>query len=84
MTWVTGAAAVRAMTGLAGQYAAVDPFLTGRENLELVAGLRHLPRGEYRRDVGVLLERLRLDGAAGRLVRTYSGGCAVGLTWPRR
>jgi ABC-2 type transport system ATP-binding protein len=40
---VTGAAAVRAMIGLADQYAAVDPFLTGRENLELVAELRHLP-----------------------------------------
>ena len=38
---VTGAAAVRAMIGLAGQYAAVDPS-TGRENLELVAKLRHL------------------------------------------
>jgi ABC-type multidrug transport system ATPase subunit len=68
------AAAVRALIGLAGQYVAVDPFLTGRENLELVAELRHLPRGEYRRDVQRLLERLGLTGAAGRLVRTYSGG----------
>jgi ABC-2 type transport system ATP-binding protein len=71
---VTAAAAVRAMIGLAGQYAAVDPFLTGRENLELVAGLRHLPRGEHRHHVDVLLERLGLAGAAGRLARTYSGG----------
>jgi daunorubicin resistance ABC transporter ATP-binding subunit len=71
---VTSAAAVRAMIGLAGQYAAVDPFLTGRENLELVAELRHLPPGQYRRDVGLLLERLGLAGAAGRLVRAYSGG----------
>jgi ABC transporter DrrB family efflux protein len=71
---VTSAAAVRAMIGLAGQYAAVDPFLTGRENLELVAGLRHLLRGELRRQVDVLLERLELERAAGRLVRTYSGG----------
>jgi ABC-2 type transport system ATP-binding protein len=71
---VTGAAAVRAMTGLAGQYAAVDPFLTGRENLELVAELRHLPPRESRRAAGLLLERLGLTEAAGRLVRTYSGG----------
>ena len=71
---VTEAAAVRAMIGLAGQYAAVDPFLTGRENLELVGELRHLPAGQCRRDAGRLLERLGLSGAAGRLVRTYSGG----------
>jgi daunorubicin resistance ABC transporter ATP-binding subunit len=71
---VTGAAAVRAMIGLAGQYAAVDPFLTGRENLELVAELRHLPPSARRRHVDVLLERLGLADAAGRLARTYSGG----------
>jgi daunorubicin resistance ABC transporter ATP-binding subunit len=71
---VTGAAAVRAMIGLAGQYAAVDPFLTGRENLELVAELRHLPPRERHRDASLLLERLGLADAAGRLVRTYSGG----------
>jgi ABC-type multidrug transport system ATPase subunit len=71
---VVAAAAVREMIGLAGQYAAVDPFLTGRENLELVAELRHLPRGASGRDVDALLERLGLAGATGRLVRTYSGG----------
>jgi ABC-type multidrug transport system ATPase subunit len=71
---VTSAGVVRAMIGLAGQYAAVDPFLTGRENLELVAELRHLPPGQYRRDVDLLLERLGLAGAARRLVRAYSGG----------
>ncbi|HET7243852.1 MAG TPA: ATP-binding cassette domain-containing protein [Streptosporangiaceae bacterium] len=71
---VTSAASVRAMIGLAGQYVAVDPFLTGRENLELVAELRHLPPGERRRDARLLLERLGLAGAAGQLVRTYSGG----------
>jgi ABC-2 type transport system ATP-binding protein len=71
---VTGAAAVRAMIGLAGQYAAVDPFLTGRENLDLVAELRHLSPSARRRDMDVLLERLGLAEAAGRLVRTYSGG----------
>jgi ABC-type multidrug transport system ATPase subunit len=71
---VTGAAAVRAMTGLVGQYAAVDPFLTGRENLELVAELRHLSPGDRCRDVDALLGRLGLAEAAGRLVRSYSGG----------
>jgi ABC-2 type transport system ATP-binding protein len=54
---VTAAAAVREMIGLAGQYTAVDPFLTGRENLELVAELRHLSAGGFRRDVDALLER---------------------------
>jgi ABC-2 type transport system ATP-binding protein len=73
---LTEAPAVRAMIGLAGQYAAVDPFLTGRENLELVGELRHLPPGRCRRDAGRLLERLGLSGAAGRLARTYSGGMA--------
>jgi ABC-type multidrug transport system ATPase subunit len=73
---LTEAAAVRAMIGLAGQYAAVDPFLTGRENLELVGELRHLPLVQCRRDAGRLLERLGLSEAAGRLVRTYSGGMA--------
>jgi ABC-2 type transport system ATP-binding protein len=68
------AAAVRAMIGLAGQYVAVDPFLSGRENLDLVAELRHLPQGEHHRHVDFLLQRLGLDGAAARLVRTYSGG----------
>jgi ABC-2 type transport system ATP-binding protein len=52
----------------------VDPFLTGRENLELVGELRHLPPGQRRRDAGRLLERLGLSEAAGRLARTYSGG----------
>jgi daunorubicin resistance ABC transporter ATP-binding subunit len=68
------AAAVRAMIGLAGQYVAVDQFLTGQENLGLVAELRHLRRGESRRQAERLLARLGLAGAAGRLVRTYSGG----------
>jgi ABC-2 type transport system ATP-binding protein len=47
---------------------------TGRENLELVGELRHLPLGQCRRDAGRLLERLGLSEAAGRLVRTYPGG----------
>ena len=66
--------AVRARIGLSGQYAAVDQFLTGRENLIMIARLYGLPRGAARQRAAELIERLGLAGAAGRLVRTYSGG----------
>jgi ABC-2 type transport system ATP-binding protein len=66
------AAAVRQLLGLTGQFAAVDEILTGRENLVLVARLRHLP------DAGPIAERLlarfQLTDAADRKVSTYSGG----------
>jgi daunorubicin resistance ABC transporter ATP-binding subunit len=65
---------VRSLIGLAGQFAAVDETLTGRENLELVARLYGLPRAEARRRAGGVLERLGLTDAGDRLVRTYSGG----------
>ncbi|HVC07534.1 MAG TPA: ATP-binding cassette domain-containing protein [Solirubrobacterales bacterium] len=65
---------LRARIGLAGQYAAVDENLTGAENLEMVGRLYHLPKGEPRRRAAELLERFDLGDAAGRLVRTYSGG----------
>ncbi len=65
---------VRARIGLTGQYAAVDELLTGRENLELVAGLSHLGRARARRRAGELLERFDLVGAASRRAGTYSGG----------
>jgi ABC-2 type transport system ATP-binding protein len=68
------AAALRASIGLAGQYAAVDELLTGRENLELVGLWYHLPRPEYRRRAADILDRFRLADAADRLVKTYSGG----------
>jgi ABC-2 type transport system ATP-binding protein len=71
---VAEAAALRAHIGLAGQYAAVDENLTGFENLEMVGRLYHLGRARARRRAGELLERFGLSGAAGRLVRTYSGG----------
>ena len=67
----------RASIGLAGQYAAVDENLTGRENLRLVGRLTHLPPPEIRERAGILLERFDLSGAADRLVRTFSG-------WMRR
>ena len=65
---------LRGKIGLAGQYAAVDENLTGAENLEMVGRLYHLPRGEPRARAAELLERFDLAEAAGRLVRTYSGG----------
>lgn len=67
-------AAVRRRIGLSGQYAAVDPFLTGQENLVMIARLYGLSRGGARRRAGELTDQLGLAGAAGRLVRTYSGG----------
>jgi ABC-2 type transport system ATP-binding protein len=70
----TDAEAIRQLIGLAGQYAAVDENLTGRENIELVGRLYHLPRSEARRRAGELLERFDLTGAGDRTVKTYSGG----------
>ena len=66
--------AVRRRMGLAGQFAAIDPNLTGRENLRLVGRLAQLPRAELRRRADELLERFELDEAADRPARTYSGG----------
>ncbi len=71
---VSEADEVRAHIGLAGQYAAVDENLTGRENLRLIGRLTHLERGQVTRRAGELLERFELSGAADRPARTYSGG----------
>jgi ABC-2 type transport system ATP-binding protein len=65
---------VRANIGLAGQYAAVDENLTGRENLALVGRLTHLPAAEITRRTEQLLEQFALSDAADRVSRTYSGG----------
>jgi ABC-2 type transport system ATP-binding protein len=65
---------VRRIIGLSGQYAAVDEYLTGRENLEMIGRLYHLGRAEARSRAGELLERFDLTDAAGRTVKTYSGG----------
>src|ERR1700687_2822060 len=67
-------AAVRAAIGLAGQYAAVDENLTGRENLRLVGQLTHLPARAIMPRAAELLERFGLTDAADRPARTYSGG----------
>jgi daunorubicin resistance ABC transporter ATP-binding subunit len=66
--------AVRASIGLAGQYAAVDENLTGRENLRLVGRLTHLPKRAVRPRADELLERFNLTEAGDRPVKTYSGG----------
>jgi daunorubicin resistance ABC transporter ATP-binding subunit len=66
--------AVRRRIGLAGQFAAVDAELTGRENVEMIARLYRLPAAEARRRTGEVLERFGLVNAADRRVSTYSGG----------
>ncbi|MFF4122996.1 ATP-binding cassette domain-containing protein [Microbispora rosea] len=67
-------AEVRRRIGLAGQEAAVDEILTGRENLEMWGRLHHLGAAAARRRAGELLERFGLAEAADRRVRHYSGG----------
>ena len=71
---VTEAARVRRVIGLAGQFAAVDPNLTGRENLRLIGRLSRMGRGQARLRADELLDDFGLNTAAGRLVRGYSGG----------
>ena len=66
--------AVRRLIGLAGQFAAVEPAMSGRENLEMVARLFGQDRGAARASAGAVLEQLGLTDAGDRLVRTYSGG----------
>ena len=65
---------VRARIGVTGQSATMDELLTGQQNLETVGRLFHLPAGLARRRADELLERFEMTGAAGRLVKTYSGG----------
>jgi ABC-2 type transport system ATP-binding protein len=65
---------VRAAIGVTGQFSAVDSFLTGEENLLLMADLHHLGRAEGRRRAADLLERFGLGEAAKRAAVTYSGG----------
>ncbi|MCZ2858099.1 ATP-binding cassette domain-containing protein [Blastococcus sp. VKM Ac-2987] len=65
---------VRGSIGLTGQYAAVDEYLTGFENLEMVGRLYHLPKAEARARAGELLDRFDLTDAANRPAKGYSGG----------
>jgi len=71
---IRDAARVRANIGLAGQYAAVDEQLTGRENLALVGQLTHQPRSAIGPRAAELLERFDLTEAADRPLKTFSGG----------
>lgn len=65
---------IRRVIGLAGQYASVEPAMTGRENIEMVARLFGLDKTTCRQASGEVLELLGLSDAGDRLVRTYSGG----------
>lgn len=65
---------VRRLIGLTGQYAAVDEYLTGRENLELFGRLFHLSKMDAAKRAAELLERFDLSDAADRGIKGYSGG----------
>ena len=65
---------VRELIGLSGQYAAVDEYLTGFENLDMIGRLYRLGRRRSRERARELLERFALSDAADRPVKTYSGG----------
>ena len=65
---------VRASIGLTGQYAAVDEYLTGRQNLEMVGRLYHLSQADTARRADELLTQFDLQKAAKKIVKTYSGG----------
>ena len=67
-------AKVRAQIGVAGQYAALDELLTGRENLGMVGRLYRVDGPTVKKRADALLERFELTDAADRTVKTYSGG----------
>ncbi|AXK33823.1 ATP-binding cassette domain-containing protein [Streptomyces armeniacus] len=65
---------VRRSIGLSGQFAAVDEYLTGRENLQMVGQLYQLSARDAKKRAATLLERFHLADAADRTAKTYSGG----------
>ena len=65
---------LRSAIGLAGQYAAVDAILTGRENLEMVGRLYHLSKEQAKARAAELLKQFHLEDAGDRAAQTYSGG----------
>lgn len=65
---------VRSLIGLTGQYAAVDEYLTGRENLKMMGRLYHLSHKDTDRRAEELLKQFDLVDAADRYAKTYSGG----------
>ncbi|GAB3577745.1 ATP-binding cassette domain-containing protein [Calidifontibacter terrae] len=70
----TQAQDVRRRIGVSGQFAAVDEYLTGYENLEMVGRLYHLGRAQAKTRARELLAQFRLEDAADRPAKTYSGG----------
>jgi ABC-2 type transport system ATP-binding protein len=71
---VKDAGKVRSLIGLTGQYASLDEYLTGRENLLMIGRLYHLSDIDIKRRTQELLELFDLVDAADRVVKTYSGG----------
>ena len=71
---VRDAARARGALSLTGQFAAVDPFQTGAENLGMMSRLAHLDRAKARRRTAELLEQFDLGEASAKQVSTYSGG----------
>lgn len=71
---VSDAHKLRSLISLAGQFAAVDEILTGRENLEMVGRLYHLSKSRAHERADELLREFGLEKAGDRLVKTYSGG----------
>ncbi len=71
---VKEANAVRHVIGLTGQYAAIDDYLTGRQNLVMMGRLYHLSKEDSEKRAQELLERFSLVDAAERTAKTYSGG----------
>jgi ABC-2 type transport system ATP-binding protein len=65
---------IRGLIGVTGQFSAIDPLLTGSENLRLMADLHHLSHRVGRARVAALLEQFELTDVAGRPASTYSGG----------
>ena len=65
---------VRHVIGLTGQYAAIDDYLTGRQNLVMMGRLYHLSREDSEKRAQELLEQFSLLDAAERTAKTYSGG----------
>jgi ABC-2 type transport system ATP-binding protein len=65
---------VRRLIGVSGQYAAVDEYLTGFENLDMIGRLYHLGRRASQERARALLGQFRLDDAGDRIAKGYSGG----------
>lgn len=71
---VRNADKVRELIGLTGQYAAIDEYLTGEENLYMMGRLYHLSKDDTKRRTKELLQQFDLVDAANRYAKTYSGG----------